>query len=105
MAQLVEPPTLDFGSGHDREVVRSSPALGSLLAKHEVRSGSSPSRFAPATAAPYMRFLSLSQKEKEMGLVSKCLIRFSTYILRTSYMFITGGTKKMCLPSGLSQSM
>ena len=31
MAHLVEHPTLDFGPGHDLTVMRSSPALGSLL--------------------------------------------------------------------------
>ena len=31
MVQLVEDPTLDFGSGHDPRVVRSSPILGSTL--------------------------------------------------------------------------
>ena len=32
MASLVKCLTLDFGSGHDPTVVRSSPVLGSLLA-------------------------------------------------------------------------
>ena len=31
VAQLVERPTLDLGSGHDPRVVRSSPALGFRL--------------------------------------------------------------------------
>ena len=31
MAQSVECPTLDFGSGHDPRVVESSPGLGSTL--------------------------------------------------------------------------
>ena len=31
MAQLIEHPTLDFGSGHDLRVVRLSPVLGSAL--------------------------------------------------------------------------
>ena len=31
MAQLVKRPTLDFNSGHDLTVMRSSPALGSVL--------------------------------------------------------------------------
>ena len=31
MAQLSKHPTLDFGSGHDLRVVRSSPASGSKL--------------------------------------------------------------------------
>ena len=31
MAQSVERPALDFGSGHDLRVVRSSPTLGSVL--------------------------------------------------------------------------
>jgi len=32
VVQLVKHLTLDFGSGHDLRVVRSSPALGSVLA-------------------------------------------------------------------------
>ena len=31
VAQLVEQPTLDFSSGHDLRVARSSPTLGSTL--------------------------------------------------------------------------
>ena len=31
MAQGVEPPTLDFGSGHDPRVTGLSPASGSVL--------------------------------------------------------------------------
>ena len=31
MAQSVERPTLDFGSGHDPRVMGSSPTLGSTL--------------------------------------------------------------------------
>ena len=31
VAQLLRRPTLDFSSGHDLTVVRSSPALGSVL--------------------------------------------------------------------------
>ena len=31
MAQWVKPLTLDFGSDHDLRVVKSSPALGSML--------------------------------------------------------------------------
>ena len=31
VAQSVEHPTLDFGSGHDPRVMRSSPTLGSVL--------------------------------------------------------------------------
>ena len=31
MAQSVECPTLDFGSGHDPRVVELSPVLGSVL--------------------------------------------------------------------------
>ena len=31
MAQSVERPTLDFGSGHDLRVVGLSPTLGSVL--------------------------------------------------------------------------
>ena len=31
MAQSVQPPTLDFGSGHDPRVIESSPTLGSTL--------------------------------------------------------------------------
>ena len=31
MAQLVERPAFDFGSGHDLRVVSSSPSWGSLL--------------------------------------------------------------------------
>ena len=31
MAQLVDHPTLDFGSGHDLRVMGSSPVLGSVL--------------------------------------------------------------------------
>ena len=31
VAQLVKYPTLDFGSGHDLQIVTSVPALGSAL--------------------------------------------------------------------------
>jgi len=31
VAQLVKHPTLDFSSGHDLRVIRSNPALGSVL--------------------------------------------------------------------------
>lgn len=31
MAQLVRLPTLDFGSGHNLWILRSSPELGSML--------------------------------------------------------------------------
>ena len=34
VAQSVERPTLDFRSGHDPRVVRSRPALGSVLSMH-----------------------------------------------------------------------
>ena len=31
MAQVIKHPTLDFGSGHDLRVMRSSPTLGSVF--------------------------------------------------------------------------
>ena len=45
MAQLVEHPTPDFGSGHDLRVVRSSPMTGSAWNLRIL----SPSPFAPLT--------------------------------------------------------
>ena len=35
MAELVKLPTIDFGSGHDLRVVRSSLALGSAVSGHQ----------------------------------------------------------------------
>ena len=37
MAQSVKHPVLDFGSGHDLSVVRSSPASGSTLSVESAR--------------------------------------------------------------------
>ena len=58
VAQSVERPTLDFGSGHDLRVVRSSPGLGysirCLLELH--------SPFSSSSAFPYSCFLFLSLK-------------------------------------------
>ena len=43
MAQSFEPPTLDFGSGHDLTVVRLSPTSGSMLMVHSLLGILSPS--------------------------------------------------------------
>ena len=43
VAQLVKGWTFDFGSGHDLTVVRSSPALGSLLSMEPAWDSPSPS--------------------------------------------------------------
>ena len=47
VAQLVKCPTLDFSSGHDLTVVRSSPTLGSMLSMGPAWDPLSPSRSAP----------------------------------------------------------
>ena len=53
MAQSVEHPTLDFGSGHDPRVVGSSPKLGSMLSMK-------PAWNSPSFSAPPPLLLSLS---------------------------------------------
>ena len=45
VAYSVKYPTLDFGSGHDLRVVRSSPMLGAMISRESV--GDSLSPFAP----------------------------------------------------------
>jgi len=54
-AQSVKRPTLDFSSGHDPRIVRSSPELGSVLSGESAWDSLSPS------ASPYCS-LSLSLK-------------------------------------------
>ena len=59
VAQLVEQPTLDFTSGHDLTVMRSSPTSGSVLSVEPACDSLSPSLSAPP---PLLLCLSLSQR-------------------------------------------
>jgi len=61
VAQLVKPPTLGFGSGHDVRVVGSSPKMGSCWVWCLLKI-LSPSFSLPP---PHMCVLSLSQKKKK----------------------------------------
>ena len=61
MAQFIEHPTLDFGSGHDLRVVRLNLLLGSMLSMEPAWDSLSPS-----LCAPYLHLLSL-QKKKKIG--------------------------------------
>jgi len=70
VAQSVEPPTLDFGSGHDLRVVSSAGSLLGIL---------SPS---PSASHPRMRVLSLSQVNKYiLKKGSKSIIRIIRIVL------------------------
>ena len=62
MAQLVERLTLDFGSGQDLRVVRSSPMSGSALSGESAWDSPPPSASASATAPPAMLTHALSPK-------------------------------------------
>ena len=65
MDQSVKRPNLDFGSGHDLRVVRSSSALGSTLGVQPAwDSLSSPSPSAPLLLTRVFS-LSLSRKKKK----------------------------------------
>ena len=59
VAQSVERPTLDFGSGHDLRVVRSSPGLGYSLRRCLLEFHSP---FSSSSTFPYSCFLFLSLK-------------------------------------------
>ena len=61
MAQPVKHLTLDFGSGHDLGIMRSSPQLGSALSRESTQDSVSPS----PSASP-LHALSLSQIKKKI---------------------------------------
>ena len=68
VAQLVEQPTLGFGSGHGLMVVRSSPVLGSVLSR-ESACGCSPSLCPSSPYSPtgvLSHSLSLPQISKSL---------------------------------------
>ena len=62
VAQLVESPTFDLGSGHDLRVVVLSPTSGSALGMESAWDSFSPSPSFAASHPPPPRALSLSQK-------------------------------------------
>ena len=66
MAQSLDHPTLDLGSGHDPRIVGSSPTLGSTLSKKPAWDSLSP--FAPL---PCSLSHSLSQKVKKKNTLDR----------------------------------
>lgn len=82
VAQLVKFPTLDFGSGHDLKVLRSSPVSGSALGGESARDSLSPSPSDPLSVPSPAFSLSnkyinkIFQKKKrrnDIGNVDSCI--------------------------------
>ena len=68
MAQSVECPTLDFGSGHDPRVVGSSPTSGSVLSVEPTLDSVS---LCPSPLLTCARSLSEIKKEEEKKSVAQ----------------------------------